>query len=193
MRTAYLLTTDPNSKRCVFSKNILEKIGFTVEIVQAIPDPDNVLSNKKTMQSIYYKIQQGNCYGYVFEDDVNVLEDIRLDEIIEYESISPVFFYLGMCEYGFRNAVCTEHIIRNHKVFSKSGNVRGLHAIGLSKRGAELLLEYCKTCFYRYMDMILEEFSTLYPANIVRYDLESDIYGHRGVIFQDRAKFKSEI
>jgi hypothetical protein len=183
---------NPNSERCVFSKKILEKIGFTVEIVQAIPDPDKVISNKKTMQSIYHKIQTGNMYGYVFEDDVNVLEDIRLDEIIEYESISPVFFYLGMCEYGYK-AVCTEHIIRNKKVFSKSNYVRGLHAIGLSKMGAKLLLEYSKTCVHRYMDMILEEFSTLYPANVVRYDLESYIKGHRGVIFQDRAKFKSEI
>lgn len=192
MRTAYLLTVNPNSERCVFSKKILENIVFTVETVQAIPDPDKVISNKKTMQSIYHKIQTGNMYGYVFEDDVNVLEDIRLDEIIEYESISPVFFYLGMCEYGYK-AVCTEHIIRNKKVFSKSNYVRGLHAIGLSKMGAKLLLEYSKTCVHRYMDMVLEEFSTLYPANVVRYDLESYIEGHRGVIFQDRAKFKSEI
>ena len=41
--------------------------------------------------------------------------------------------------------------------------------------------------------MILEEFSKKYPANIVRYDLQSYIYGHRGVIFQDRLRFPSTI
>lgn len=43
------------------------------------------------------------------------------------------------------------------------------------------------------MDVILEAFAAIYPANIVRYDLESYISGHRGVIFQDRNRFPSSI
>lgn len=38
-----------------------------------------------------------------------------------------------------------------------------------------------------------ENFSIQYPANVVRYDLESYISGHRGVFFQDRKRFPSTI
>ena len=195
MRTAYLLTTNTSSERCIFSKKILEQIGFTVKICLALPDKDHVISNKKSMCSIYQMIQsKSEPYAYVFEDDINLIEKITLDEIIEYESISPIFFYLGMCEYGYPNVKKTEFHIRNHPVYSKSGNVRGLHAIGISKLGVQLLLEYSEKHTERYMDMILEEFSLLYPANIVRYDLKSPcVYGHCGILFQDRVKFKSGI
>ena len=40
---------------------------------------------------------------------------------------------------------------------------------------------------------ILEKFTLQYPANCVRYDLESYIKGHKGIIFQDRMRFASEI
>ena len=43
------------------------------------------------------------------------------------------------------------------------------------------------------MDVILEQFSVLYPANVCRYDLESYIHGHKGILFQDRHKFPSSI
>jgi hypothetical protein len=43
------------------------------------------------------------------------------------------------------------------------------------------------------MDVILEQFSLKYPSICVRYDLESYIYGHKGIIFQDRKKFASQI
>jgi hypothetical protein len=43
------------------------------------------------------------------------------------------------------------------------------------------------------MDMILEEFTISYPANIIRYDLESPyVKGHCGILFQDRGQFKSQ-
>ena len=74
-----------------------------------------------------------------------------------------------------------------------SGCVRGLHAVGFSKLGAGLFLEFSKNSNLRYMDMILEQFSCVYPANIVRYDLQSYISGHRGILFQDRKRFPSSI
>ena len=43
------------------------------------------------------------------------------------------------------------------------------------------------------MDMILEKFIEIFPANVIRYDLESDIKGHRGLFFQDRKQFPSSI
>ena len=190
-RIGYLLTTNEQSERYIFSKNLLEKIGFTVHCVKAIPHENKMLSNKLSMQYIYDKIQNSEeGFYYVFEDDINILDNITLDEIIEYEKISPMFFFLGICE--------TTNIVENtglkindYEVYSKSGNVRGHHAIGLSRVGAELLLKFSKDNNYYYSDEFLEEFSKLYPANIVRYDLESDIHGHKGIMFQDRNKFPS--
>jgi hypothetical protein len=83
--------------------------------------------------------------------------------------------------------------INNHPVFNVCGHVRGLHAIGVSKKGAESLLEMARSSEHRYMDMIVEELSRKYPALVVRYDLESYIPGHRGVLFQDRNRFASMI
>jgi len=103
-RTGYILTVCPESERAIFSKNILESIGFDVIFIKAISHTNNVMSNKISMQYIYNLIiDSQNEYSYVFEDDINVNEEIKLDEIIEYEKISEMFFYLGMCEYGENN------------------------------------------------------------------------------------------
>ena len=103
-----------------------------------------------------------------------------------------MFFYLGLCERNI-TGINTNFKINDHLVYSKAGNVRGLHAIGLSKKGAKELLDFSKQSPFKYMDMILEEFSIMYPANVVRYDLSSYIRGHKGIIFQDRKKFPSTI
>ena len=195
-RTAYILTTNKLSDRTIFSQNVLEIIGFSVILVQHIPHQDNVMSNKISMQHIYQLIATGtDNYAYVFEDDINVLEPISLDEIVQYEPISDMFFYLGACTYSNNWNQTSKHAIsiNNHDVYTMSGCVRGLHAIGLSKLGAGILLDYSKVNTERYMDMVLEQFSLIYPANIVRYDLESYIRGHRGILFQDRARFPSAI
>ena len=194
MRKAYVLTVDSSSERAVFSKKVLDRIGFDVELVTCIPNDDKVLSNKLSMQHIYRRIKNSDMeYAYVFEDDINVLEDIQLDEILQYESISERFFYLGLCEISMVGSRRTPYFVNGHSVISKSGNVRGLHAIGLSRKGAAELLDFSEKSARRYMDMILEDFSMVHPANVVRYDLESYIRGHRGVIFQDRRRFPSSI
>ena len=194
-RIAYLLTTNKDSQRTLFSQQILTQIGFNVALVQHIPHPNPVISNKISMCHIYELIHNGvDEYAYVFEDDINILENISLSEIIKYEPISKMFFYLGICEDRGQNTIeDTMYSIHSHKVLSISGNVRGLHAIGLSKNGAKELVEFAKQSNFEYMDMILEEFSKKYPANIVRYDLQSYIYGHRGIVFQDRLRFPSTI
>jgi hypothetical protein len=196
-RTAYLLTGNENSERTLFSKNVLENIGFCVKCIIYIPNENKVLSNKISMQYIYELISntefESNEFAYVFEDDINIIEQISLDEIILYENISEMFFYLGMCENGY-NHINTNKVINNNVVYQKCGYVRGLHAIGLSKKGAIELLNYSKKSTHEYMDMILEEFSLIYPANVVRYDLYSpDMPSHRGIIFQDRKRFPSTI
>jgi hypothetical protein len=197
MRTAYLLTTNQQSDRTQFSKKVLEKIGFNVVCFQAILNQDKVLSNKLSMMSIYDQIgKSDNEWAYVFEDDINMVEPIFLDEIIQYENISSPFFYLGCCMYNLRGETLknTGHVINNYRVLSISGGVRGLHAIGISKQGAKELLDFAKASNKPYMDCILEDFSIIHPANIVRFDLMSPyIWGHRGVLFQDRVQFPSTI
>jgi GR25 family glycosyltransferase involved in LPS biosynthesis len=195
-RTAYLLTGDVNSERAIFSKDILDKIGFDVNIIIYTPNENRVVSNKLSMYHILELIISSKDLGenefvYFFEDDINVLEPITIDEIIEYEKFTDIFFYLGICEHK-AYATPTNLKINNYTVFQKQGNVRGTHAFGISKNGAKKLLEFSKQFeLDKYMDMILEDFSVLYPANVVRYDLCSTIWGHRGIIFQDRTKFQS--
>ena len=193
-RISYVLTCDENTERSQFSKRVLEHVGFHVNFIKCIPDDNKVLSNKKSMLHIYEMVASGNEeWVYIFEDEINILEDIKLDEIIKYETISSIFFYLGVCCYNVlsRNK---EHKIENKDVTIVSGNVRGLHAIALSKDGANELLKYSQDYENtEYMDMILEKFSEKYPANVVRYDLESYIKGHRGIFFQDRLRFPSTI
>ena len=193
-RIAFLLTLNKDSERAKFSKLVLEKIGFEVQFMGCIENKDKVLSNKLSMQNIYNLIKDLNePYYYIFEDDINSLEEIKLDEIIQYENISPMFFYLGICERAYETSVLTQEKINGHNIFYKSGNIHGLHAIGISTKGASELLEFSKYSTERYMDVILSDFSLIHPANIVRYDLESYIPGHRGIIFQDRNKFPSSI
>lgn len=195
-RTAYLLTTNKLSERTIFCQSVLKKIGFSVILIQHIPHQDKVLSNKISMQHIYELIINGEeDYGYVFEDDINILESINIDEIIQYEQISNMFFYLGACIYGNNKEHTTKQniTINNHPVYTMSKYVRGLHAVGFSKKGAKIFLEFSKASKERYMDVILEQFLLKYPANIIRYDLESYIQGHRGILFQDRIKFPTTI
>ena len=194
-RTAFVLTSTIDCERALFTQKILEKIGFNVVLVPFIPHKDKVLSNKISFQHIYNIILGlEDNYCYVFEDDINIIEDITIDEIIQYENISEMFFYLGICEprpgLGTTN---TGIKINDHIVYSKSENVRGAHALGLSKKGVNLILELSTKSSERYMDCILEEFTNSYPANIVRYDLQSYIKGHRGIVFQDRNRFPSTI
>lgn len=151
------------------------------------------------MLAIYEIIANGNDeWVYVFEDDINIMEDIKIDEIIQYESISEHFFYLGLCiapENRNDKLYLNKNKINNNDVVIIKGNVKGLHAIGLSKNGAKELIEFEKKYDESWiMDMILEEFSILYPANVVRYDLEYHLeLGHRGIFYQDSKKFPSTI
>jgi len=104
-----------------------------------------------------------------------------------------MFFYLGVCESDREKGKMSSIKIRNNDVYIKSGCCRGLHAIGLSKKGANELLKFSRDSEERYMDVILENFAKIYPANVCRYDLESYIPGHRGILFQDRKRFPSTI
>jgi hypothetical protein len=198
-RTAYLLSLDFNSQRTIFSKNILEKIGLKVLLIEAIKNDNPVLSNKISIQHILKLIIENNLeWNYIFEDDINLIENISLNEIIQYEKISNKFFYLGCCLYG-NCFYKSNHIINNHIVYKVYDKVRGFHAIGLNKQGATQLLQlsYIYNDFSKdehYMDVILEKYCRICHSNVIRLDLESKCeIGHRGIFFQDRLQFKSSI
>jgi hypothetical protein len=158
MRNAYLLTCDINSERAKFSKNILEEIGFNVIFFKAIPHSKPILSHRQSIIQIFEIIanDENNNWSYIFEDDINKLEDIKLDEIIEYEKISNKFFYLGICKYGKNTIYDTNIVINNHKVYSISGCVRGTHAFAFSREGMKDYLNFIGNFSLEYMDMILE-------------------------------------
>jgi hypothetical protein len=68
-RNAYLLTCNTNSPRAIFSKKILENIGFNVNLITCIPNDNKVLSNKISMQYIYKLIiNSKDDYSYIFEN-----------------------------------------------------------------------------------------------------------------------------
>jgi GR25 family glycosyltransferase involved in LPS biosynthesis len=193
-RKAYLLTCNEFSERTQFSKNILEKVGFTVIIFNAIQNNDKILSNRISMNEIYKIIFEGNDdWAYVFEDDINLLENINLDEIVKYEDISLYFFYLGLCAPDNGNIVNQHETKISENTVKIVSNVCGLHAIGISKEGAKKIFEYASSSNIPVMDIVLSKFTESYPANVVRYDLESYIKGHRGIFFQDRTRFPSLI
>ena len=122
--------------------------------------------------------------------------------------------YLGLCRYGNDDFLETTNAsIRGRPVYATRGNTRCLHAIGLSPRGAKQLVDFSKrdpppridagllrdgvarrvVRGWRYMDVVLEEYTRTHPAVVVRYDLQSHVRGHRGVFFQDRGRFASQI
>jgi len=196
MRSCYLLTGDRNSPRARASQRVLEKVGFKVNFFQFIPHQNKVLSNKISFLKIYELILAGQEeWVYVFEDDVNVLADVTLDELVEYEKISSRLFYLGACiPTGEEEKRFLPESVNGHQVAVVQGGVRGAHAIAFSKLGVAEILAFTNSVQTDYCDVMLEEFTKLHPANVVRYDLESpDEKSHRGLFFQDRLSFPSSI
>ena len=83
-RKAYILCGEENNERTQFSKTVLENIGFETIFFKFIPHENKVLSNKISMTAIYNLIADGEDeWAYVFEDDINILENITMEEIIE--------------------------------------------------------------------------------------------------------------
>ena len=81
----------------MFSIQLLLDIGFEVCVVPYFKHTDPILSNKNTMMFIYERIvESGEAYSYVFEDDINTLEPVRLSDIIKYEKISPYLFFFRL-------------------------------------------------------------------------------------------------
>lgn len=104
-RPAYLLTCNMTSNRAIDCKKVLERVGFSpVIFIQAIPNKNKILSNKISMQYMCQLISSGESkWGYIFEDDIDVLCTITIDDIIKYETYSNKIMYLGCCVYSYDN------------------------------------------------------------------------------------------
>ena len=205
IRHAYILCEHENTPRCIDSRKVLESIGFKVHCIPYIKHNDKIYSNKISMQNIYQMIiDSGEDWCYVFEDDINKLCDIQIDEIIEYENISSHLFYLGTCfpenvlesyEKGEKIGLYDTHQkVRNHTVHCVSDNCFGLHGVAFSKEGMQKFMDFSNSSFDSVMDVTLKKFTSTYPANVVRFDLCSPhMSSHRGVIYQDRDKYPTTI
>jgi hypothetical protein len=199
MRKAYILCEHENTPRCVDSRKVLEEIGFQVYCVPYIRHKDKVYSNKISMRMIYEKIiQSGDEWSYVFEDDIDKRTNISLNEIMEYEKISSHVFYLGAC---FSSQSLTKTIINTskscnikisgHDVGVINGTARGLHAVAFSRKGMIEFLEFSKQSKEKYMDKILNDFTKIHNAYIVRLDIKYGV--HNGIIYQNRGKYPTTV
>jgi hypothetical protein len=203
MRDAYILTAGNNPKRAERSEKILKDIGFETKIIQAIPanspicGGNKVKSNYLSFKTILEQaVLASEDWFYFFEDDIALVEEISLSEIIQYEKISSELFYLGCCLPTGAKGIPTEHIINSHIVYELEGAHCCLHALAFSKKGAKNLLEILslKNKQSKYADRVVGEFAQTQKVFCVRYDLKSpQCSGHRGILFQDRQTFKSEI
>lgn len=190
-RTAYVVTMDAVSPQASFVTNLLRKTGFKVEHVKPILNTDLAIANKLTIQEIYKRIIKSGEYGYIFEDDINVHEDVQVDEIMLYEQLSPRFFYLGVCTYGDCEIAkkLRMETVKGKNVWVMTTGVRGLHAVGVSPIGASELLECSEKDDEKYMDVIMEKYCEQNPTNSLRYEFESSVYGHRGLFYKDYDRF----
>lgn len=209
-RNAFLLTTDISSDRTISSKHILESIGFHIESIVAIPRKEDsyfskIESNRNSMKMILGCIADqhpANEFYYIFEDDIACLEPILLEEIIQYENISTGIFYLGCCRtknpFTYQKTLKTEHLLNGYPVYRAFGNIRGAHAFAVTPICAMKILEFIDNTDF-YDNIVFDEILEMYIYNhtdgvhIVRYDLESCIEGHRGIIYQDRTRFPTSI
>jgi len=196
-RNAYVLSCDFNSDRTNFSCDILENIGFNPVKIACAPHTNVITSNRLGHESIYQQISQSkDNWGYVFEDDINIIEDVKLDEVIEYEKISKNFFYLGCCINNPRETLKKTSLkIRNSYVYNVKGGSRCLHGIGISKEGCKNILNFSKTWRSRKpFDACMDAFVSIHSANIVRGDLQSPLNRrHFGFLYQDRLRFPTSI
>jgi len=195
-RNAYILTLDKKSERAIFSKNILENIGFDVIIFEAIKDTKPMVSHKKSMRAIYEKIikEENNKYCYVFEDDINTLLNIDLNYIINYEKLNEDIYYLGGC-YNKGELIKQEIKINDYFLHKTKGGIRGIHSLCITKKGADILKGLSDNNLNElHTDRLLENYTLTNPLYIIREDLKSPCHpGHFGIFYQDRKRFKSTL
>ncbi len=228
-RLAYVLTMDVNSDRAVHTSAILHNLGFTVEFVVATliiapdwvdhssarpNDPERVdryWSNKMAMLEIITRIaNQSDPWGYIFEDDVAIIPNRTLVDIMYYERIGTLFFYLGICcnvpQFERRCAAVGEAPVRplNDSVVELFCGLCA-HARAFSREGARLYLDFnerlhknnsvgdwieMEFCFLNGGFPVAEHLIS--PSPRFRLQPHMPGVGHYGMFYQDPS-FKSTL
>jgi hypothetical protein len=208
-RVAYLITLDEKSNRSYSTKTVLEKLGFVVLTVHPPYIGESYLektvSNKLAFMKVFRKIKSGTDeWAYIFEDDVTLHKNHGtnnvLAEIMQGETLyGSLFQYVGLCK--------STHTLALSINVSKSCG-RCAHALGMSRRGVQRLLDYIDNSNdvlldseltpqnEPYMDAIIEAwclqeggFNVVGPVQTS----EGTFSTHIGMFIQDRTRFPSTI
>jgi hypothetical protein len=151
-RPAYLLTCDKYAKRALDCKQVLEKVGFSpIIVVEAIPNSNKVLSNKLSMQYMCKLISSGeSSWGYIFEDDIDILCTITIDDIINYETYSNKIMYLGCCVCSYDNI----YIAQKNNIYKENNKIKLVPIHYTEKHKLGNISNKCETLFASNTDLL---------------------------------------
>ena len=196
-RTAYVISSaNCPPGRLEHVKRLLARIGFSEIYVMTRsplyrPDRAGLAVLYEIIESV---ITRKNAdYVYVFDDIINTLVELKLDELTEYERLANGFFYLGIDKINQNKGIgYTGKTIGSRNVYSVKGNVSSAHAFALSLQGAHGLMAQLSTNRYKTVDLCLCAYSKTHAVPVVRYDLQGVFNGQRGAIFADLCQFNTE-
>lgn len=201
-RPAYVVSVsrglDERSQR---TGTILHNLGFDVEYVEPISwkglreenptlseEESKVLSHRNTVLNLLR--HSPRPWTYVFEDDIAVHNGVNMESIVELESSSDSFFYLGLC-LPHKSDV----LLPPPKSNGERACGRCAHALAFSREGASSLLSFLSTGGdSAYFDINVETWCAAndgFPVYLWERHGQQD--GHRGGFFQDRNIFETGI
>jgi len=193
-RTAYLLTIDDTTFRYHHSHKLLLQQGFRVETFIAPKHLDKWYSNRVGLLAILEKIAAKNeHWSYVFEDDINLVEDVPLlSSAKPIERLSDKFFYLGLCQDE------SWFLRRFTRMHSDVTCGTCAHAFAITPVGARELVQFADPelpPLARSFDYTMKEWCEHSNGfRLVRPDLESPLDSNQlGLVYQDRLQFPSTI
>ena len=196
IRRAYMISTDKNSNRSLWSHKLLSSIGFNVQVI--IPDYNfklepaaSLVLNVLNIFDICLSSSQDWCY--IFEDDIDINKNVTLDELTKWETEASMLFYLGICLDG---------INKKHQIDTKYGPQVSTcghctHAFVINKIGIHDFINKSFTKPKNYIDKMLlnwcknKQFGFLVPE--LKSPSKSKISGHVGYFYQNRQIFESGI
>lgn len=146
-RTGYLITVDRNAPRAINAAKVLQRSGFTVVAVTAIPAKSKRRSCRLTMsKALKLLIAADDEWGYIFQEDIARNEwTTTLPDIVNYEKADPDYVYLGVCMdwHGTPPSISSHHHSNEiGKYVVACGKCA--HAQGVSKQGAKKILSWFK-------------------------------------------------
>jgi len=191
MSDAYILSLDHSSERGKHTKELLDRVLFNTILCDVKKHNIKSFSNRLSMLEIMKKIaEQRKKWSYVFEDDIQFWNYIGPQRLKSFEKASKNFFYLGACSQLPPEK--TDEIILSMPVYRfKNGDSGCCHAFGITKAGAQLVLEKEKDFDSDvHFDQILSSvFQEEEPLVVMGDNVSYQNADHYGIVFQDRFGF----